>query len=174
MWKVRLFWNAESIMNVSYFKCKKKGCILFFYRWTIENRRFQWQQKVLLWNETAVWVNNVFKHILRRPPRGSGEQGNNVIYFRGTGEHESKNEGNRITKVISGSREHWFWFWGTRKIQKIFRGTREQVHPPPRPPEGLSDGLIFVNLQCCNRFCLVCQRCKEYAIFWLFLFKFRL
>ena len=31
---------------------------------------------------------------------GYGEQGNNVIYFRGTGEHESKNEGNRGTKKI--------------------------------------------------------------------------
>ena len=41
----------------------------------------------------------------RGPPRGSGEQGNNVIYFRET-EHTSKNEGNRRTKVISGYREH--------------------------------------------------------------------
>ena len=37
---------------------------------------------------------------------GSGEQEKVVIYFRGTGERKSKNEGNRRTKVISESREH--------------------------------------------------------------------
>ena len=37
---------------------------------------------------------------------GYGEQGNNVICFRGTGEHKSKNEGNRKTNVILGSREN--------------------------------------------------------------------
>ena len=42
----------------------------------------------------------------RGPPRGSGEQGNNVIYFRGIGEHKSIKEGKMRTKVISGSREH--------------------------------------------------------------------
>ena len=42
-------------------------------------------------------THNVFKLdvvSLLGPPRGYGEQGNNVIYFRGTGEHQSKNEGN--------------------------------------------------------------------------------
>ena len=34
------------------------------------------------------------------------ELGNNVIYFRGTGEHKSKNEGNMGTYVILGSKEH--------------------------------------------------------------------
>ena len=37
---------------------------------------------------------------------GYGEQGNNVNYFRGTGEHKSKNEGNRGTNVFWGSRGH--------------------------------------------------------------------
>ena len=34
------------------------------------------------------------------------EQGENVIYFRGTEAHKSKNEGNRGTNVIFGSREN--------------------------------------------------------------------
>ena len=36
----------------------------------------------------------------------SGKQGNNVIYFSGTGAHKSKNEGNMRTRVISGSKEY--------------------------------------------------------------------
>ena len=35
-----------------------------------------------------------------------GDQGNNVIYFRGTEAHKSKTEGNRGTNRILGSREH--------------------------------------------------------------------
>ena len=66
---------------------------------------------------------------------GSGEQGNNVIYVRGTGEHKSKNEGNRRTKVILGSREH-------RKLRFCFGGTMknisgEQGNRYPLPWEGL-------------------------------------
>ena len=60
-------------------------------------------------------------------PRGYGEQGNNVIYFRGTGEHKSKNKGNRGTHVILGSSEHRklrVWYWGTRENANIFQGNK--------------------------------------------------
>ena len=67
------------------------------------------------------------------PPRSYGEHGDNVIYFRGTGEHKSKYEGNRGTNVILGSREHSklrFWFWGTRENAEIFQGNKEEVPLP--------------------------------------------
>ena len=60
-------------------------------------------------------------------PGVMGEQGNNVIYFRGTGETKSKNEGNRGTNVILGSSEYTklrFWFWGTRENAEIFQGNK--------------------------------------------------
>ena len=75
------------------------------------------------------------------PTRGYKEQGDNVIYFRGTGEHMSKNERNRGTKVIFGSREHWkirFWFWGTRENAEIFQGNKGTGTPHLTPWEGLS------------------------------------
>ena len=49
---------------------------------------------------------NICSVLLKGPPWGSEEQGNNVIYYRRTGDHKTKKEGNRTTKVISGSREH--------------------------------------------------------------------
>ena len=70
------------------------------------------------------------------PPRGYREQGNNVIYFRVTGEHMSKNERNRGTKVIFGSREHRkirFWFWGTKENAEIFQGNKGTGTPTSRP-----------------------------------------
>ena len=42
----------------------------------------------------------------RGPPRGYGEQRNNIIYFMETGEHKSKNEWYRETNVSLGSRVH--------------------------------------------------------------------
>ena len=60
-------------------------------------------------------------------PAGSREQVNNDIYFRGTGQHKSKNEGNRGINVILGSRKHKqlrFSFWGTRENAEIFQGNK--------------------------------------------------
>ena len=73
------------------------------------------------------------------PPRGYGEQGNNVIYFRETGEHKSKNEGDRGTNVILRSREHRklrFWFRGIRENAEIFQGNKGTSTTPP-PWKGL-------------------------------------
>ena len=67
------------------------------------------------------------------PPRGLGEQGRKVIYFRGTREQKSKTEGNRGTKAVLGNREHRksrFWFWKKRKNAVE---PWEQVPPPPPP-----------------------------------------
>ena len=49
---------------------------------------FQWHKSK---NEATVG------NYLRGPTRGSGEQGNNAIYFSGTGEHKSKHEGNKCS-----------------------------------------------------------------------------
>ena len=63
---------------------------------------------------------------------GYGEQGNDVIYFRVTGELKSKNEGNRETNVILGSRQHRkLRFWGTRENAEIFQGNKGSGTPPP-------------------------------------------
>ena len=47
----------------------------------------------------AVRQNEALRRVL-------GEQGNKGIYFRGTREQMSKDEGNRGTKAISGNKEH--------------------------------------------------------------------
>ena len=64
------------------------------------------------------------------PVRDYGEEGNNVIYFRGKGEHESKNKENRGTNVILGNRAHRklrLWFWVIRENAEIFQGNKERV-----------------------------------------------
>ena len=68
-----------------------------------------------------------------RPSQGFGEQGKQVIYFRGTNRGtRPKFEGNKGTKSILGNSEHKkinfnFWEQGNKPI--YFRGTREQVPP---------------------------------------------
>ena len=61
------------------------------------------------------------------------EQGNNVIYFRGTERHKSKNEGNRGTKVISGSREQKIkiLILVNKGNAEIFQGNKGTDTPTP-------------------------------------------
>ena len=82
----------------------------------------------------------------------SGEQGNNVIYFRGTGEHKSKNEGNTGVRIFNGliaefsgfddffrkikssdhdtSFEIWYFCWGRVGGMDSFIGFVELSFPP--------------------------------------------
>ena len=68
-----------------------------------------------------------------RPSQGVFGTGNNVINFKGTGNTNNKNEGNRRTNVIFGSREHRklrFDFGEQGKKLPYFRGTRKQIPIP--------------------------------------------
>ena len=63
---------------------------------------------------------------------GSGGKG---VYFRGTWQQSPNVQGNSGIKSILGNREHKktnVRFWGNMPI--YFRGTREQVPPPPTGP----------------------------------------
>ena len=77
--------------------------------------------------------------------------GNNVIYFRRTEAHKSKNEGNRGTNVIFGSIEQG-------KMLKYFRGTREQV--PLAPLGGPHFSIIHCTYLCSFR---EWERCDEHT-----------
>ena len=58
----------------------------------------------------------------------SGEQGNKGLKMRGTGEHRSKNEGNRGPMAILGNGEHrksTFLFLGTGEQSDLFQGNKD-------------------------------------------------
>ena len=58
----------------------------------------------------------------------SGEQGNKDLKMRGTGEHRSKNEGNRGPMAILGNGEHrksTFLFLGTGEQSDLFQGNKD-------------------------------------------------
>ena len=81
-----------------------------------------------------MWIWRLIVH--RGPPRGFEEQGNKVIYFRGTREQKSKTEGNRGTKAILGNREHRksrFWFWEQGKTPIFFQENKPGTGTPPPP-----------------------------------------
>ena len=64
----------------------------------------------------------------------SGEQGNKGLKMRGTGEHRSKNEGNRGPMAILGNIENQhFCFWEQGNKAIYFRGTRIYVTSLGRP-----------------------------------------
>ena len=79
----------------------------------------------------------------RGPPRGLGNRGKRVFI---SGEQWPKFEGNRGTNTIMGNREHRktnFSIFGEQGNKPIyFRGTREQVTPPP-PTEGRKNQLFY-------------------------------
>ena len=55
------------------------------------------------------------------------EQGNKGVKMRGTGEHRSKNEGNRGPMAILRNGEHrksTFLFWGTGEQSDLFQGNK--------------------------------------------------
>ena len=68
-----------------------------------------------------------------RPSQGFGEQGSNGIYFKGTREQRSKNEGNRGTMAILG--EIKILILGNSDLFQGNKGTgiSPLSHPPPLP-----------------------------------------
>ena len=85
------------------------------------------------------------------PSQGFGEQGNQGIYFRGTGEQRSNFEENRGTKTILGNREHKktnFRFFGNRGTSQFISGEQGNRYPPP--PRRASTLLKLVYTQLCN------------------------
>ena len=96
-----------------------------------------WPQRGL--NHRADKPNGLEATLLSTRLQGAqGDQGNNVIYFRGTEAHKSKNEGNMGTIVILGNREQKInknlIFGKQGKRLNYFRRTREQVPRPLAPP----------------------------------------
>ena len=123
MWTTPFIWTFVSARII---------CVQRRFRWALQiHSLLSWP--IYLWGRSESQLGiHVRRYVNWGPPRGYGEEGNNVIYFRDKGDHKSKNEGTGEQREFWGAGNIKIWLFILGNKGKCLNISGEQGNRYPR------------------------------------------